>query len=73
MSERLTASAMNLAADAEQFLEVRAVDKTEAQRLLLTDTDAEWMPELVELAVEARLQAHAAQPGRSVPADPQVS
>jgi 8-oxo-dGTP diphosphatase len=46
--------------DAEQILEVRAVDKTEAQRLLLTD--AEWLPELIELAIETRLPAHAGEP-----------
>jgi 8-oxo-dGTP diphosphatase len=58
-------------ADAEQILEVRAVDKTEAQRLLLTD--AEWLPELIELAIETRLPAHAGEPSRTVSADPQVS
>ena len=35
---------------AEQILEVRAVDLAEAQRLLVTDAD--WLPELIGLAVE---------------------
>jgi 8-oxo-dGTP diphosphatase len=39
-------------ADAEQVLEVRAVDPDEAGRLLLSN--AEWMPELIELAVQTR-------------------
>jgi 8-oxo-dGTP diphosphatase len=43
-------SAPSCPADAEQILEVRAVGKAEAQRLLATD--ASWLPELIELAVE---------------------
>ena len=43
-------SAPSCPPDAEQILEVRAVDKAEAQRLLAADAD--WLPELIELAVE---------------------
>jgi 8-oxo-dGTP diphosphatase len=39
-------------ADGEQVLEVRAVAVAEAQRLLTTDAD--WYPELVALAMQAR-------------------
>jgi 8-oxo-dGTP diphosphatase len=42
-------------ADAEQIVEVRAVGKAEAQRLLRTD--ALWLPDLIELAVQQRAAA----------------
>jgi 8-oxo-dGTP diphosphatase len=42
-------SAPSCPPDAEQIVEVRAVGKTEAQRLLVTD--ANWLPELVELTL----------------------
>jgi 8-oxo-dGTP diphosphatase len=42
-------------ADGEQVLEVRAVEAAEAQRLLTSDAD--WYPELVALAVQARSAA----------------
>jgi 8-oxo-dGTP diphosphatase len=45
-------SAPSCPPDAEQIVEVRAVHQAEAQRLLATDGD--WLPELIELAVELR-------------------
>jgi 8-oxo-dGTP diphosphatase len=49
-------SAPSCPPDAEQIVEVRAVTPAEAQRLLAADGD--WLPELIELAVEL----HRAQP-----------
>jgi 8-oxo-dGTP diphosphatase len=50
-------SAPTSPADGEQIVEVRAVDKAEAQRLL--HSDAGWMAELIELAAEVRASASA--------------
>jgi 8-oxo-dGTP diphosphatase len=45
-------SAPTCPSDAEQIVEVRAVGQAEAKRLLRTD--AEWLPDLIDLAVELR-------------------
>lgn len=50
-------SAPTCPADAEQIVEVRAVGKAEAKRLLRTD--ALWLPELIELAAQIRETAGA--------------